>query len=837
MPRPLRAAPFLAAAAALVLGAWSAPGPRVQARRLALLEAPEGVDAPAFLERPSPEGGPQTWLLVRQGEALRALPLGSEPLAQEAGPPPEDVPAVLAGAAARPGRMPPPGETWDAPECGESWLLQDSTEEPLGWSPSWARGPDGGLHLAFDRLEADGRYAVVHRDPAGRETVLPRGAVHAFHPSLAAAPDGRLWLAWDEAPEDWGRRNELHRERRLALATRAPEGGPWVRVQAPEPALPEAAGFEERPRLGVDARGRLWLFTRLFWEDLAWRVRSQLPLTGWTGRLRVLTAEGWTRPQALPDSSGGGVATVALLPRPGGEVLAAWSTDGRGERVQEMLPWETCVLKRPRVLLFRLELEAPGPAQPPEPEAAPPRPALLPPPARDPDPALVPPGHVRLWGDLHRHTDLSRCAASRDGTLSDQYRYAWDLAGLDFVAITDHYQHLNRAAWAAEMRALGRFHRPGRRLALPAFEQTHPSLGHRNLFSADPEAARDAPFALGPPEDPLRAFDGEDWMAIPHQLAHAGSLYRWPPEAAVPHPVVELYQGNRGSFEAPGAPLHSFQADPAAPHALDWLREGRRFGFVAASDHVANGRAFTAALVRERSREGVLEALRARRTYAASAPMALDLRLGALLPGQRGSVPGNAAAVLRFDAGAPLARVVWIRNGRVVQVDAGPPSDPELLMVRVGEARRSRNLRLEVTDGILGEPLPFAFEDGDHLRLAEAERVAFHTELGSRDQDGLVIPARLPEGARLRVTSRGESREVEPAALRREPARFLLKYLTVELRLDPPALGLERGELRYRPPADDPWRAGDWLYLRLVRLDGEVAWTSPVWIDASGEGG
>ena len=46
------------------------------------------------------------------------------------------------------------------------------------------------------------------------------------------------------------------------------------------------------------------------------------------------------------------------------------------------------------------------------------------------------------FGDLHRHTELSVCRTGADGSLEDAYRYAIDAAGLDFLCVTDHVQHV-----------------------------------------------------------------------------------------------------------------------------------------------------------------------------------------------------------------------------------------------------------------------------------------------------------------------------------------------------------------------------------------------------------
>ena len=92
-------------------------------------------------------------------------------------------------------------------------------------------------------------------------------------------------------------------------------------------------------------------------------------------------------------------------------------------------------------------------------------------------------------------------------------------------------------------------------------------------------------------------------------------------------PLVEIYQGFRRSFERPDGGL--------AEEASIWyaLDQGYRLGFIASSDHVSTHKSYACVWSTGSSRKELFEAMRGRRTYAATDRIQLEFRSGKTVMG------------------------------------------------------------------------------------------------------------------------------------------------------------------------------------------------------------
>jgi len=350
------------------------------------------------------------------------------------------------------------------------------------------------------------------------------------------------------------------------------------------------------------------------------------------------------------------------------------------------------------------------------------------------NPLVVTPSAPRvLWADLHGHSNLS----DGTGTPDDYYAYARDVAGLDVAALTDH-DHWGILAldqhpdmWDAIAEAAERHHEPGRFVTLLGYEWTSWLYGHRHvLFFGDRgevwstlDAATETPTGLWKAVAAWHQETGVDALTFAHHSAGDPVATDWSfvPDPHV-EPVTEIVSVH-GSSEAADSPVRVGGA-VAGNFVRDVLDRGLRFGFVGSGDshdghpglaHLAAPSGGLAAILSDDlTREAVLAALRARRTYATNGPR-LYLRfsldghpMGSTIPPARADSPSEQELDWAVSAAAPVARVVLIgRGGIVADLEADESAE---LSGRVSVPRLAAGdylyLRVEQVDGGLAWTSP-----------------------------------------------------------------------------------------------------------------------------------
>lgn len=569
-----------------------------------------------------------------------------------------------------------------------------------------ARGEDGRWLVAWDEYRGavgDGASFDVlacwvetkpEPGPRGAPFVIAGGPRFQARPSLATDSDGAIWIAWEEGPRHWGGEyrsvdtlwnnvtddvGPLHTWRTSHLAKVLKDGSvAEVKGGVPMPSFDAALAaperrdgarrigvFYERPEIGVDHRGGLWLAYRHVHQvqlSEKGKTRSHVEY-GFSVDLLRLTGRGWSDPVRLDQRQRDGDQPVRF--KADGQQTLVEYTVGRSDR------------RRDPQAKGSVRAVLPVPEE--EPVSLAEVPVLVAPPA--PAVALEPREVVRerpttvvgeqafalFGGDLHRHTDLSLCFPFYDGSLDDAYRYARGPGALDFVAITDHARDLdqgnvNGLPWKRSVAEVDRHHLPGRFVAFHAYERSQGDTDH-NVISLRPDVLR-------PHRPPLREFwaefDPSEVMTIPHATAavegrrFCGNV--WTKRDDERRPLAEVYQAFR-------------DVDSMKELQVRALSGGQRFGFIASSDHLSTSGAFAFVWVPTEGapessldREPIFKAFRARRTYGATARIELEVRSGDRWMGE--DLPGDGPFPIRVRArgSAGIARVEFWDTGSLAHV-------------------------------------------------------------------------------------------------------------------------------------------------------------------------
>ena len=267
------------------------------------------------------------------------------------------------------------------------------------------------------------------------------------------------------------------------------------------------------------------------------------------------------------------------------------------------------------------------------------------------------------FGDLHAHSALSDDATNPPDAF---FRVARDVAGLDFVVLSDHDAFMTENEAEILKTTAASFDVPGRFVAFPGIEWTH--RWHMNAYfvrNDEPYCLRDCPEAAD-----FYAFHGDTVLAgdgAAH-VNHPADLFKvdW---AQIDDRITNAVE----VWNTAGAGDN----EPGFGNALWALRAGFRLGLVGVSDdHHSErdmpllGTGLTGCDVPNLTREDLIEALRARRCWATTGErieLALDVEgtpmggeLEALLDGQ---VQVTVSAVATEDP----YEIQLLRNGEVVE--------------------------------------------------------------------------------------------------------------------------------------------------------------------------
>ena len=630
--------------------------------------------------------------------------------------------------------------------AADSWAPAVATDSKGGTWAGWDGYGSGDFNVYVRRLRPDGRWGEIRQ--------VTRSPGFDANASLACDGQDRLWIAWDHGEANWGKDWSSQRFRpgggaglyRLRSVKVAVLDGTRLQ-QAPDimAAVPDASkDYVQQARLEVDERGHVWAMARSL-TSVTSRVNNNWGAGGiWEMLLTRLDGDGWLPAVKLHGTNGRNDAWATSARQPGGRLWFAWSRDGRefGSRARPRNRGSPAA-RTTHVSYATFDPNEPawkGSGSPSLTEFRAPTLSAVPVhPNEAEDTAAIRAYRYEsggksyriLRGDLHRHTDISADGIG-EGALIDFYRYALTAGQFDFMLVADHQYGGDSVPgveynWWRTEKSEDIFLVPDRFWPLYGTERSLPyPNGHRNTVFAR-RGVRWMPIQSGERRGTinsgdvlfpyLRRYGG---ISTPH-TSGSDQGTDWRESDPEIEPIVEIYQSLHASYEYPGAPRAETPDKRYFHHGEPWRPDGFvqeawakgiKIGVQASSDHVGTHDAYACVLVPagvETTRQDLIDAMKLRRTYAATDNIILDMRIGGGLMGDEVDVSEPPVVRAKVIGTAPIARVALVKNNETVYTVA-PGEKAAEFEYRDDAAARGESyyyVRVEQSDGSLawGSPI------------------------------------------------------------------------------------------------------------------------------------
>lgn len=588
------------------------------------------------------------------------------------------------------------GVEWSAP-------IPVSKHPANDWDPSISCDSNGRLWIVWSRFQdADyDLYLVSYEEgQLSEERRLTDHKAYDMHPGLTIDGQDRVWIAWDRMtiPQHGTSGQVVERDGRLVnigVGSGKPrwDKGKWRNSKSevdvgvmclqdgelftPESGIPFIEpGYQFRhcayPKIETDASGTVWLAFR------AWLFKTPNPHTYWWDVILLsYSGNGWSKPEIVPGTDGnleepsiaigaGSIWVAAQMeyrvsappshPHPENGSLTFefdhhWASIPQGSTGDIYASQYEVTMGSGEMTL--------EPAAPFSDEPSPIAKHWISRKSTEYEVDYEGTTYRLLFGDTHKHSNISRCTAGIEPSIDDHYRYSQDVCQHDFFVLSDHSNHTSDFNWWTIQKTADLYYVPGYFVTLFGYElsNVYPT-GHKNIIFPK----RPAPLLLigldkvstGP--GIWQQLKGIQAMAIPHTPALPPGT-DWSEHDPEFERVVEIFQSSRGSSEYDGAPRVPGGRKVKQGFVHEALAKGLKLGFIASTDH-GFGASYAVVYARSASREDVFEALYARRCYASTARgIVLDFRANGHLMGEEIKSDSGAKLSITVRAHAPIERV------------------------------------------------------------------------------------------------------------------------------------------------------------------------------------
>jgi len=488
------------------------------------------------------------------------------------------------------------------------------------------------------------------------------------------------------------------------------------------------------------------------------------------------------------------------------------------------------------------------------------------------------------FGDIHTHNAISYA----HGSIQRGFEIAQE--HLDFFCLTGQAQwpdmptmpgdrHMiwvegaekHRKLWPEGCRMARETYQPGEFVTFTGYEWHSLNGDYTVVYPHD-----HGELILGDTiEELAEKVRGTDAIMVPHHVAYARGWrgVDWSRCPADLCPIAEVYSEHGNCMDDRGLHpmiLHSLGGAVTKGTVSYALSTGLRFGLIASTDdHWGYPGAYREGLAAvwadELTRESVWEAINARRTYAVTGDrIALEFSLNESPMGSEMAFDSQREIAVRVDAMDEIDQVEVLKNGRVVHREHVPtvvPGDAfrggqakipirwgwgpwgQLTMERICDWEGQ--IRLEGARLIKATPMFQAgpFDEDRRDRLTDLTEnglnfVSFTSRKNAYLEDAT-------KGVILEVEGQPDSRLVmdftKPSGFRVErtfaemmvsgsshfTGEFTTESVLVHRLLVPESYELE---FTWTDQSDDP-ETSDYYLVRVQQMNGQMAWSSPVWVD------
>ena len=481
------------------------------------------------------------------------------------------------------------------------------------------------------------------------------------------------------------------------------------------------------------------------------------------------------------------------------------------------------------------------------------------------------PEYKLFWGDMHEQNN----EASGLGTMRDTLWFAEHIGMLDFTGWQGNDFEISDKNWENVREELNRANVPGRFVTFLGYEWSGVTCagGDHNIYFLDDCGSlhrssewiyKDGRTYTGygreddgsdryPISQLWETFkDRTDVMAIPHVGGRAANFDFYNPELTK---VIEIYS-HHGIFD--------WFLDEA-------VRRKMKVGFIAASDdHTSRvglsypigtnsenfGATFdvtsglTAVYAKELSREGIWEALMARRCYASTnGRIVLDFRASGHMMGEEFDTSEAPQISISVNGASPVCRVELYRDLELLQTFYQEEISTESKVKRVkvvwsGVRTKFRKKSvlwdgsIFIRNGRLVNAEDYSIDrPNEGIQNKSNQYLNFRSKT-SGDEDGVIldiIPSKT-EDCRIIFTSRQKSVETPLSALSQEPIEYDAgpENCRIKFSLEPAKCVAVPGQtysFTCSYTDKNPEVGLNIYYVRVFLNDGGRAWSSPIFVN------